>query len=86
MKQNLLVLILILLTIITDAQIFTSSNLPIVVIQTDTNPNTGRPIEIPDNPKVQASMKIIFRPDGSRNYLTDINNPGYLNYNGRIGI
>ena len=31
-------------------------------------------------------MKIIKRPDGTRNYLTDINTPTFLNYNGRIGI
>ena len=31
-------------------------------------------------------MKIIYRPDGSRNYLTDINNPHFLDYDGRIGI
>ena len=31
-------------------------------------------------------MKIISRPDGSRNYITDLNNPDYLNYDGRIGI
>ncbi len=31
-------------------------------------------------------MKIIYRPDGSRNYLTDQNNPYFLNYNGRIAI
>jgi spore coat protein CotH len=31
-------------------------------------------------------MKIIQRPDGSRNYLTDLNNSSFLNYEGRIGI
>jgi hypothetical protein len=31
-------------------------------------------------------MKLIFRPDGTRNYLTDINNDSFLNYDGRIGI
>jgi len=86
MRQIFLISILFLLTIIADAQTLTSSNLPIVVIQTNTDPNTGRPFEIPDNPKIQASMKIIFRPDGSRNYMTDTNNPDYLNYNGKIGI
>ena len=58
----------------------TSSNLPIVVIETDGGVN------IPDEPKVLATMKIIWHQDGSRNYMTDINNPQYLNYNGRIGI
>ncbi|WP_439131833.1 CotH kinase family protein [Polaribacter sp.] len=31
-------------------------------------------------------MKIIYRPDESRNYASDINNSNYLNYNGKIGI
>lgn len=68
------------------AQSFVSSNLPIVIINTDINPNTGQPTPIPDEPKVPATMKIIYRPDGSRNFLTDQNTPAYLNYNGRIGI
>ncbi len=59
---------------------FTSSNLPIVVIATDGG------VGIPDEPKVLGTMKIIWHPDGSRNYMTDINNPEYLNYDGRIGI
>ena len=68
------------------AQNFTDSNLPIVIINTDIDPNTGQPIVIPDEPKVLATMKIIFRPDGSRNYVTDQDNPDFLDYNGRIGI
>lgn len=68
------------------SQVFNSSNLPIVIVNTDIDPNTGQPIEIPDEPKVLATMKIIFRPDGSRNYMSDQNNPAYLNYDGRIGI
>jgi spore coat protein CotH len=86
MKLLLLISKLFLFTFITSAQTFTNSNLPIVIINTDVNPNTGRPKEIQDEPKVPATMKIIFRPDGSRNYLTDQNNPDFLNYNGRIGI
>lgn len=86
MKQSILVSILLSFFIITDAQTLTNSNLPIVIVNTDINPNTGRPFEIPNEPKVRATMKIIFRPDGSRNFVTDQNNPGYLNYNGRIGI
>ncbi|NUY82013.1 CotH kinase family protein [Flavobacterium sp. MAH-1] len=68
------------------AQNFTDSNLPIVIINTDINPNTGQPTEIPDDPRVLATMKIIKHPDGSRNYMTDQNNAAYLNYNGRINI
>ena len=68
------------------SQTFTDSNLPIVVINTDINPNTGQPTEIVDDPRVLATMKIIKRPDGTRNYLTDINTTSFLNYNGRIDI
>lgn len=68
------------------SQTFTDSNLPIVIITTDTDPLTGSPLAILDDPKVLATMKIIKRPDGSRNYLTDENTTEYLNYNGRIGI
>lgn len=64
----------------TNAQNFVSSNLPIVIIQTDLN------TEIVDDPKVNATMKIIWRQNNERNYLTDINTPEYLNYNGRIKI
>ena len=66
--------------------ILTNSNLPIMVITTDIDPNTNAHVEIPDEPKILATMKLIFNPDGSRNYLTDITNDSYLNYNGRIGI
>ncbi|MDD2674643.1 MAG: CotH kinase family protein [Flavobacterium sp.] len=68
------------------AQTFTDSNLPIVIITTDNDPNTGLPLEIVDDPKILATMKIIKRPDGTRNYLTDQNTAGFLNYTGRIGI
>ena len=56
------------------------SNLPIVVIQTD-----GQ-VTIPDEPRVYGNMKIIWHEDGSRNYMTDIDNPAVLNYDGRISI
>ena len=62
------------------AQNFTDSNLPIVVIETDGGAN------IPDEPKVLGTMKIIWHQDGSRNYMSDIDNPEFLNYDGRIGI
>ncbi|MDC0629252.1 CotH kinase family protein [Flavobacteriaceae bacterium] len=57
-----------------------------MLITTDLDPETNSPIEIPDEPKVLGTMKLIFRPDGTRNYLTDITNDSFLNYNGRIGI
>ena len=69
-----------LLSINVLAQDFTDSNLPIVVIETDGGTS------IPDEPKVLATMKIIWHQDGSRNYMTDIDNPEFLNYDGRIGI
>tara|TARA_B110000444_G_scaffold150826_1_gene141161 strand:- start:317 stop:2347 length:2031 start_codon:yes stop_codon:yes gene_type:complete len=66
--------------------ILTDSNLPIMVIFTDIDPDTNIPYNIPDEPKVLATMQLIYRPDGTRNYLTDITNDTFLNYNGRIGI
>jgi len=54
---------------------FTSSNLPIVVLNT----NGGT---IVDDPKIPVGMKIIYNGAGQRNYLTDIN----YDYDGLIGI
>ncbi|MFA4850969.1 MAG: CotH kinase family protein [Bacteroidales bacterium] len=54
---------------------FSSSNLPIVVI------NTSGQI-IPEDPKIMAHMGIINNGTGIRNYLTD----SFNNYNGYIGI
>lgn len=67
------------------AQNLVSSNLPIVIINTDTN-ESGNPLPIQDEVRVGAHMKIIYHTDGSRNYLTDQTNVNYLNYNGRISI
>jgi hypothetical protein len=55
--------------------VFTSSNLPIVVI--DTHGQT-----IVDEPKITADMGIIDNGEGVRNYLTD----PFNNYDGSIGI
>ena len=66
--------------------ILSDSNLPIMVISTDIDPDTNAPTDIPDEPKVLGSMQLIYRPDGSRNYLTDSTNESFLNYKGRIGI
>lgn len=68
------------------SQTFTDSNLPIVLIDTDIDVNTGLPVEIQDDPRVLANMKIIYHKDGSRNYITDKNTTEHLNYNGRIDI
>lgn len=62
------------------SQVFTDSNLPIVIINTDNG------ISIPDNQRILARMRIISRKNGERNYLTDMNNPACLNYDGRIEI
>ena len=75
-----LVILLFLVPFLSVAQTFTDSNLPIVIIETDGHVN------IPDEPKVLATMKIIWHQDGSRNYMSDISNPAFLNYDGRIGI
>tara|TARA_R110002126_G_scaffold291415_2_gene452255 strand:- start:28899 stop:30965 length:2067 start_codon:yes stop_codon:yes gene_type:complete len=66
--------------------ILKNSNLPILIINTDINPSTSSPYVITDNPKVLGTMKLIYRPDGTRNYITDLNNTNFLNYNGKIGI
>ena len=79
-KVKYILLSLLLLPCWLEAQILTDSNLPIVVIETDGG------VVIPDEPKVLATMKIIWHQDGSRNYMTDIDNPEFLNYDGRIGI
>ncbi len=62
------------------SQTFTDSNLPIVIITTDGGAG------IVDDPKIGASMKIIYRGPGQRNYVSDQTNAAYLNYNGRIAI
>ncbi|MBL7872600.1 MAG: CotH kinase family protein [Cyclobacteriaceae bacterium] len=54
---------------------FTSSNLPIVIINTNG-------LSIPDDPKIMADMGIIDNGVGNRNQVTD----AFNNYNGKIGI
>lgn len=54
---------------------FTTSELPIVVINTNNQ-------SIPDEPKITANMGIIYNGTGMLNHLTD----PYNNYNGKIGI
>jgi hypothetical protein len=57
---------------------FTDSNLPIVIITTDG--------DIRDDIRVGASMKIIWRGPGERNYVDDETDSTLLNYDGRINI
>ncbi|HLO61133.1 MAG TPA: CotH kinase family protein [Bacteroidales bacterium] len=60
------------------SQQFSSSNLPIVII----NPES----DILDESRVSADMKIIYRGPGLRNSMTDVNDTSALDYNGRITI
>ena len=48
--------------------------------------NTDNAQEIPDDPRILADMKIIYKGEGVQNFLTDQNTPAFLNYNGRIDI
>lgn len=81
MKRYLIIVCLLLGTYLySNSQDFTDSNLPIVLINTDGG------VEIPDSPRVLATMKIIYKGSGLRNYVTDQNTTEYLNYNGRINI
>ena len=80
LKRSLIAALLIFQALAYGQVNFTDSNLPIVIITTDNN------AEIPDDPKVPASMKIIYHTDGSRNYMADIDNAAYINYSGRIQI
>lgn len=61
-------------------QSLSSSNLPIVIITTDNGES------IPDEPKIGATMKILYVNDTTVNYLSNQDDSLYLNYNGRIGI
>lgn len=72
-----LLLLYILLPISAAAQSvsLSSSNLPIIVINTN-----GQVIA--DEPKITADMGIIFNPGGARNQLSD----PFNHYNGKIGI
>lgn len=74
MKRRLLCFFLILVQSAVLAQ-FTSSDLPIVVINTN-----GQ--EIINDPKIMADMGIIWNDNNARNHMTD----AYNHYNGKIGI
>jgi hypothetical protein len=80
-KRALITAVLfILLVRISFSQIFTDSNLPIILITTDGGE------DIPDDPRILADMKIIRRGEGQRNFVSDADNPENLDYNGRINI
>jgi hypothetical protein len=58
---------------------FVSSNLPIIILNTKGN-------DIPNEPKIAATIKIIDRPNDQRNYVTDQNNSDYIDHEGPIQI
>lgn len=68
-------LFFLLVQVFLHAQTLTSSNLPIIII--NTNGQT-----IPDDPKITADMGIIFNGENVRNNVTD----PFNHYNGKIGI
>lgn len=79
-KALLLTMVVVMWAVGTVAQNVTSSPLPIILITTDNGAT------IPDEPKIGATMKILYVNDNTTNYLSNQDNPAYLNYNGRIGI
>lgn len=78
MRKMGLVIYLILYSFPLFAQL-SGSNLPLVIITTD---NGG---DIPDNPRVPATMKIISGAAGERNYPNE-QDAAKINYNGKIQI
>ena len=54
MKRTLFLVITILIAIIARGQYISSSNLPIIIINTDNGAS------IPDEPKIGATMKILY--------------------------
>ncbi len=75
MNRFILFLAALMISTVLKAQVFTSSNLPIIIISTNNVP-------IPDEPKIPGTMKIIDNGPGEMNHITD---PGNV-YDGRIGI
>ena len=73
--RSILTLFLCLIVIRGYSQNFTSSNLPILIVET----NGG---EIVDSPKTDANLKIVYQEDGSRNEL----NASSFHFDGKIGI
>jgi len=69
------IFIVLLLPVIAYAQAFTSSNLPIIIIDT-------YGASIPDEPKIPGMMKIIDNGPGQINHISDAGNI----YDGNIGI
>lgn len=89
-KNSFIIIIISTILVVVNSQLFsqnfTSSKLPIVIINTKYDASSGKYEEIKDEDRIIADMKIIRRPDESRNYVSDQNNSEYLNYNGKIDI
>ncbi len=75
MKKTILLLLWIVALHPCGAQTFTSSNLPVIIINTN-----GR--QILDDPKISANMGIIWNAGNAVNNVTD----SFNHYNGKIGI
>ena len=74
--KNLILLLFITISFYTNAQVqLDSTNLPIIIINT-------KGLEIPDEPKIEAEMKIIDNGDGELNHITD----SVYAYDDKIGI
>lgn len=84
--SKIILLIVLITSYSATAQNFTDSKIPIVIITTDNDPNTGLPLHIVDTPKKLAGMKIIKRPDETRNFLLHQNTAGFLNHYAGIDI
>lgn len=78
--NSLIVMLLVFCKLDSYSQVFTESNLPIIIINTDNS------TPILDSPRVLGTMKIIYNGSGIQNYVTDQTNANSLNYNGRIDI
>jgi hypothetical protein len=70
--QQLIILLVVFITSYSVVKLLPEVT-PIVIITTDNDPSTNLPLEIIDEPKILASMKIIKRPDGTRNFISDQN-------------
>ncbi|MBO7647556.1 MAG: CotH kinase family protein [Bacteroidales bacterium] len=86
LKRAFLFIIILAGALSIHGQWITSSNLPIVIITTDLIPGTNNHYSIQDEPKVPATMKILYVNDSTVNYLSNQNDSAFLNYDGRIGI
>jgi len=59
---------------------FTSSNLPLVIIDTQGGQT------IPDEPKIFADMQIVYRGEGQRTLLNDKDNQEFIDFDSKIMI